>query len=220
MSLGFYLQPWQTVDYVESPSIGRFEGAAFDPPAWKPRIPTAAFLRARADDNFWAARRVAAFSNEMIRALVNTGRYTAPDAAGHLTEVLVQRRDKIAAAYLTPINPVVNLTLGADGLSFENAAVAAGVAQAPTGGYQVAVVSLRQHHRRHDGDRRRPRWSRARRPRPRGPAGRRGHLSEGAGRAPSNRRTRRGPRQSTPISAGRRPAGRWWGSRDNRTGPP
>ena len=137
MSLGFYLQPWQTVDYVESPSIGRFEGTAFDPPAWKPRIPTAAFLRARADDTFWAARRVAAFSNEMIRALVNTGHYTAPDAAGHLTEVLVQRRNKIAAAYLTPINPVVNLTLGAEGLSFENAAVAAGVAPAPKGGYRV-----------------------------------------------------------------------------------
>ena len=70
VSLGFYVQPWQTADYVESPAIGRFEGSAFDPPAWKPRVPTGAFLRARADDNFWAARRVAAFSNEMIRALV------------------------------------------------------------------------------------------------------------------------------------------------------
>jgi hypothetical protein len=137
VSFGFYLQPWQTVDYVELPSIGRFEGTAFDPPEWKPRVPTAAFLRARDDDNFWAARRVAAFSNEMIRALVNTGGYTAPGAAGHLTEILVQRRNKIAAAYLPAINPLVDFALGADGLSFENAAVAAGVAPAPTGGYQV-----------------------------------------------------------------------------------
>jgi hypothetical protein len=73
----------------------------------------------------------------MIRALVNTGGYTAPDAAGHLTEILAQRRNKIATAYLTPINPLVNFTLGAEGLSFENAAVAAGVAEAPTGGYLV-----------------------------------------------------------------------------------
>jgi hypothetical protein len=137
VSLGFYLQPWQTVNYVESPSIGRFEGSVFDPPAWKPRVPTAAFLRARDDDNFWAARRVAAFSNEMIRALVNTGSYTASDAPGHLAEVLIQRRDSIAAAYLPAINPLVNFTLGADGLAFDNAAVAAGVAPAPTGGYLV-----------------------------------------------------------------------------------
>ena len=41
----------------EYPSIGRFEGDTFDPAQWKPRVPTAAFLNARADDNFWAARR-------------------------------------------------------------------------------------------------------------------------------------------------------------------
>ena len=137
VSFGFYLQPWQTVDYVNSPAIGRFEGTAFYPPEWKPRVPTAAFLRARDDDNFWAARRVAAFSNEMIRAIVNTGHYTAADEAGHLAEILIQRRDKIAAAYLTPINPLVNFALGPDGLAFENAAVAAGVAAEPTGGYLV-----------------------------------------------------------------------------------
>jgi hypothetical protein len=137
VSLGFYLQPWQTVRYVDVPAIGRFDGSYFDPVTWKPRVPTAAFLRARDDDNFWAARRVAAFSNEMIRALVKTGGYSDPVAAGHLAEVLIERRDRIAAAYLTPINPLVNFTLGAEGLSFENAAVAAGVAPAPAGGYLV-----------------------------------------------------------------------------------
>src|SRR5215203_1553860 len=72
-TLGFFLQPWQTAAYDEHPAIGRFEGTAFDPAGWKPRAPTAAFLRARDDDSFWAARRVMAFSVEMIRALVKTG---------------------------------------------------------------------------------------------------------------------------------------------------
>ena len=31
VSFGFYLQPWQTVDYEEHPAIGRFEGKEFDP---------------------------------------------------------------------------------------------------------------------------------------------------------------------------------------------
>ena len=30
-SLGFFLEPWQTVPYVELPAIGRFEGEGFDP---------------------------------------------------------------------------------------------------------------------------------------------------------------------------------------------
>ncbi len=34
--------PWQRVDYPEIPSIGRFEGRAFDPRAWSPRVPPAA----------------------------------------------------------------------------------------------------------------------------------------------------------------------------------
>jgi hypothetical protein len=137
-TLGFFLQPWQTVPYDEHPAIGRFEGTEFDPAGWKPRVPTAAFLRARDDDSFWAARRVMAFSDEMIRALVKTGQYTDPEAEASLGSVLIQRRDAIGRTYLPAINPVVNLALSDSGLlTFDNAAVSAGAAPAPAGGYDV-----------------------------------------------------------------------------------
>ena len=68
VSFGFALSPWQTVDYVERPSIGKFEGDRFDPRKWRPQTPTAAYMELRDDDGFWAAQRVAAFSDEMIRA--------------------------------------------------------------------------------------------------------------------------------------------------------
>jgi hypothetical protein len=137
-TFGFFLQPWQTVPYVKNSAIGRFEGTAFDPTEWKPRVPTAAFLRARADDSFWAARRVVAFSDDMIRAIVKTGQYTDPGAEQLLTEVLIQRRDKIARSYLNAINPVIDVRLDAGGaLTFGNAAVDAGVGTPPAGGYVV-----------------------------------------------------------------------------------
>ena len=50
--------------------------------------PTAAILRARDDDTFWAARRVMAFSDEMIRALVKTGQDSDPQAEALLAKVL------------------------------------------------------------------------------------------------------------------------------------
>jgi hypothetical protein len=132
VSLGFLIRPWQTVRYADSPSIGRFEGVVFDPLEWKPRVPTAAFRNARPDDLFWGARRVMAFSDAMIRALADTGRYTDPTAATHLADVLIQRRDRIGAAYLIAVHPLVDFALSAEGrLSFHNAAVAAGVATAP-----------------------------------------------------------------------------------------
>ncbi|HXI31509.1 MAG TPA: hypothetical protein VNG89_23890, partial [Vicinamibacterales bacterium] len=124
--------PWQTVPYIEYPSIGLFEGDRFDPTTWKPQTPVLAYVELRADDAFWAARKVMAFSDDLIRAAVHTGQYSDPAAENHLAAVLIKRRDAIGRAYLPAINPVVNPTLSADGkLAFENAAVAAGFADAP-----------------------------------------------------------------------------------------
>jgi hypothetical protein len=138
ITLGFSLQPWQTIPYTEYGSIGRFEGDYFIPEEWKPRVPTAALVNARADDNFWAARRVMAFSDEMIRAIVKTGQYSEPAAEKHLADVLIKRRDKIGRSYLPAVNPLVEFRLDTSGeLTFENAAVSAGFATAPRGGYEA-----------------------------------------------------------------------------------
>ena len=92
----------------------------------------------RDDDAFWAARRVMAFSDEMIRAIVKTGQFSDPKAEEHLANVLIKRRNKIGQAYLTGINPVVSPALDASGtLTFANAAVDAGFAKPPAG-YKVA----------------------------------------------------------------------------------
>ena len=130
-TLGFGLSPWQTVDYVEYPSIGKFEGKVFDPRTWRPQTPTTAYMELRDDDAFWAARRIAAFTDDMIRAVVHTGQFSNPDAEKYLADVLIQRREKIKRIYLTEVNPIVNPRLDAQGLTFENAAVAGGVAQGP-----------------------------------------------------------------------------------------
>jgi hypothetical protein len=136
---GFPLQPWHAARYVDNRAIGRFEGASFDPATWKPRVPTAALLRARSDDTFWAARRVVAFSDEMIRAIVKTGQYSQPADETLLADVLIQRRDKIARHYLNAINPLVDFSLSADGrLTFRNAAVDASVATPPAEGYRAS----------------------------------------------------------------------------------
>jgi hypothetical protein len=144
-TLGFFVQPWQTVPYIEHDAIGRFEGVEFDPVQWKPRVPTAAFLRARPDDTFWAARRVMAFPDDMIRGIVRTGGYTDPAAETLLGNVLIERRDKIGAAYLPAVNPLVNFSLTPDGaLTFENAAVEARVAS-PASRYQAVWERFDNH---------------------------------------------------------------------------
>jgi hypothetical protein len=137
-TMGLYIQPWQTVDYVENKEIGRFGNDAFEPEKWTPRVPAAALLRIRADDELWATLRVLAFTDDQIRAAVKTGEYSDPAAEKLLGDLLIERRDKIARVYLAKINPLTRFNLSASGeLTFENPAVKAGLADPPKGGYQV-----------------------------------------------------------------------------------
>jgi hypothetical protein len=132
-TLGLYVRPWITVDYWdEAKSVGRFEGEFFDPVAWRPEYPNPAFDNMRADDGFWAARLVARFNDEAIAAIVAKGRYSEPGAADHIAGTLRLRRDKVLRTWLTGVNPIAEPRMAADGVvTFENAAVAAGVAAAP-----------------------------------------------------------------------------------------
>jgi len=131
LSFGFALSPWQTVKYVEGPAIGKFEGDRFDPRTWRPQTATTAYMELRDDDAFWAARRVAAFSDEMIRAIVHTGQFSDAAAEKAIADIVIKRRDRIVKTYLPAVNPIVSPRLEDARLTFENAAVNAGAATAP-----------------------------------------------------------------------------------------
>lgn len=138
VSFGFFFQPWQSIPYEETPAIGRFEGDEFDPPAWKPRVPTAAIRHVQPDDLFWAARRVVAFPDDLIRAIAGSAGYTNPDDARHLADTLIKRRDKIGQSYLTAVTPLVDFALADGQLKFVNAAARSNIDSRPRGGYETS----------------------------------------------------------------------------------
>ena len=126
-TLGLYVRPWIRTKYWEgAKSVGRFEGDVFDPVKWRPEYPNPAFDNMRADDAFWAARLVAKFSDEAIRAIVAKARYNEPGAADHIANTLIKRRDKVVRTWLTGVNPLADARLSSAGmLEFGNAAVSA-----------------------------------------------------------------------------------------------
>jgi hypothetical protein len=138
ITFGLYTRPWMHINYPDVPSsVGRLESEAFDPLKWKPEYPNSAFVNMRADDAFWAARIVARFTDDMIHGIVEKAQYSDPKATEYITKVLIARRDKVTAAWLNQVCPVVDPVLAADGgLTFTNAAV---VAKAATEGegYQL-----------------------------------------------------------------------------------
>ena len=132
-TLGLWVRPWVKVDYPEvAKSVGRFEGDFFDPALWRPEYPNPAFDNMQPEDAFWAARIIARLPDEAIRAVVGKAQYSEPGAADYITATLITRRDKVLRTWLTGVNPVVDVILATDGtLTFDNAAVSAGVASAP-----------------------------------------------------------------------------------------
>lgn len=137
-TLGLYVRPWLTIHYPDvPPAIGRLEAERFDAAAWKPEYPNPAFENMRPDDAFWAARIVGRFSDAAVRAIVEKARYTDPAATDYMTRTLIARRDKVVAAWINGVCPVVDPVLAADGtLTFANAAVDLGAA-APASGYTL-----------------------------------------------------------------------------------
>ena len=124
LTLGFYVRPWIKVQYPDLPAIGRIEAAYFTPQNWKPEYPNAAFDNMRADDAYWAARRMVPFTNELIHGAVKSGEYTDPEAESYLTQVLITRRDKILQHWLNGVLPIEDLRLSPEGtLTFRNVAV-------------------------------------------------------------------------------------------------
>jgi hypothetical protein len=133
-TFGLFVRPWILVDYPDiAPSVGRFEAEFFDPAKWRPEYPNPAFDLMRPEDAFWAARLVSKFNDETLRAIVAKARYSEPAAADYIARTLIARRDKVLRTWLTGVNPIVDPQLSAAGvLTFDNAAVAAGIATAPS----------------------------------------------------------------------------------------
>ena len=136
MSLGFDIPVWRTQDYFESPAIGRLprDHSKWNPEQWWPHITNAAFRHMRPDDTFWAATKVAAISDEMIRAAVAEGNFGDKTSEEFLAKAISDRRLRILQTFLPKVNPIVDPQLDPNGrLSFRNAAVEAAVADRPPG---------------------------------------------------------------------------------------
>jgi hypothetical protein len=139
LSLGFDIPVWRTQEYFESRSIGRLprDHSKWNPEQWWPHITNAAFRHKRRDDEFWAASKLAAITDDMIKAAVAEAKFGDPASEQFLAKAISDRRLRILQTFLPKVNPIVDAELDRNGrLSFRNFAADMAVAdRAP--GYRV-----------------------------------------------------------------------------------
>ena len=98
-SLGLYKRRWYDAPEPVYPTVGLFESKLFNPANWKPNYPNPAFENMTTLDAYWATKIVMSLTDEQVRAAVETGEYSDPDAAAYLAQTLMERRDKIGSLY-------------------------------------------------------------------------------------------------------------------------
>jgi hypothetical protein len=144
-SFGLWTRDWTRVRYPDDSSLGNVEADFFQPSKWKTEYPQPAFDQMDAADAFWAASIASKFTDRMIGAIVETGQLSNPASSRVLTDVIIRRRDKVVAYWITRTNPLdrfeVSRRAGAIELGFDNAAVRVGAA-GPAAAYKVQWMAV------------------------------------------------------------------------------
>lgn len=109
VTLGLRLNPWETIDaqeHIPDPSVGYFRADVFKPGRWVSAHPLPAFENMTLRDAFWGAKQVMSFTDEDIRAIVETGELSNKSAEEYLIRTLIERRDKIGRYWFSKIPPL------------------------------------------------------------------------------------------------------------------
>jgi hypothetical protein len=123
LTLGLVPAEWERARFPNLPAVGNFESQTFKPDEWKSDYPIAAFLSRLPDDDFWAARQVMAFTNDDIRAIVETAKFSDHQATDYVTTNLAERRDKIGREFFSKVLPLAHFRIENEKLQFDDLAV-------------------------------------------------------------------------------------------------
>jgi hypothetical protein len=128
-TLGLSAPDWETVHYPKDmKAVGNFTAAAFDPLTWKANYSNPAFVQMTPLDGYWGAKRVMAFRDEQIRAIVEEGQFQDPKVVDYIAKTLESRRDAIGRAWFRQVLPLEGFQIVDDHLAFDDLAVQYGIA--------------------------------------------------------------------------------------------
>ncbi len=112
VTLGVDPKPWEFQPLeIKYPSIGYFTAEYFEPEDWVMVHPNPAYEYRTDRDGFWGAKRVMAFTEADVRAIVDEGQLTDPEAEEYLVQTLLARREAIGRYWFQQVNPLDRFVL-------------------------------------------------------------------------------------------------------------
>src|SRR5688572_33222173 len=106
-TLGLYHEEWESEEYeLLDPAIGFLRGEDFDPEKWDASWSNPAFAAMTDADAYWAAKIVASFSDEHVRAAVAAGALPNRELESTLARLLTTRRDRLVSYWFGQVSTV------------------------------------------------------------------------------------------------------------------
>ncbi len=106
IAAGLKIHNWEKLEYTPWKSVGAFESDKFNPGEWKEVYPYLPIRSSQPADDYWAAKILAALTDEHITALVKAADYPEPDAEAYMIKTLIQRRDKVLKHFMDEVSPI------------------------------------------------------------------------------------------------------------------
>lgn len=106
LAMGLWKRPWEGHYEQPHPLVGRIDVEHYRPELFRPYRPYEPMFWFDAIDGWWAAKTLLRLTPEHIRAAVEQGKFSDPEATEILVEILVGRRRKAARWFLRDVNPI------------------------------------------------------------------------------------------------------------------
>lgn len=130
-TLGLAVPRWYRWRYQQYPAIGLFEWEIYRPDEWTPEYRNPAYQNRLPDDTYWAAKKVMAFTDDDLRAIVGLAQFSDPKAAEWLVTCLIKRRDRVGDVYFRRVLPLDGFRIEGGALRFEHLGRKYGLFDAP-----------------------------------------------------------------------------------------
>lgn len=146
LSLGLVDRPYHASPFEQiHPVFTYYRVDDFVPDAWRNGYPNPGFERHTEHDAAWMARVLSQLTEEHLRTLVATGRFSRPAVASDLVRILRGRQRKILERYLTRLSPLAFPQVvsheGRAWLCMRDLAVESGIRAAEDRGYRAVASS-------------------------------------------------------------------------------
>jgi hypothetical protein len=146
-TLGLLPHPWNCRLNPGAPTgvSPTFTSNYFDPDGWRADIPHPAFEEADRYDMFWGTKLVARFTPAQIRAAVEAGRFSDPNAVNYLTDTLIARQQATLRYWFARVNPLDRFAINANALCFSDLAIEHQLAAAASTHYELTSYDAGGH---------------------------------------------------------------------------